>query len=171
MIFISGGVRSGKSSFAEDLTTSMQGNYKYVATAKSTGSEMESRIRKHQEDRKNKNFTTIEKSINLNEIVSDLNENDIVLVECLTTLVANEMFDNNLSYDSVVTKVFDDLVSINDKVSELIIVSNDLYGDDINYENETLSYYNALTNISKNLVEVSNIVYEISYKIPIKRKG
>ncbi|UTW69778.1 bifunctional adenosylcobinamide kinase/adenosylcobinamide-phosphate guanylyltransferase [Anaerobacillus sp. HL2] len=56
MIFISGGVRSGKSSFAENLAysyiTEKRNKLIYIATSKNEDSEMAGRIKKHQQDRK-----------------------------------------------------------------------------------------------------------------------
>ncbi len=170
MIFISGGVRSGKSHFAESYITNLTGNYIYLATAKYEGSEMINRIQTHKNDRKDKGFNTIDKSSDITEIINLLDSNDIILLECLTTLVANEMFENNLSENEVVSKVVKDILSIKSKVKEIIVVSNDLYGDDIKYSKEVEAYYNAITTISIELIQHSNEVYELSYKIPIRRK-
>ncbi|MFV0498622.1 MAG: bifunctional adenosylcobinamide kinase/adenosylcobinamide-phosphate guanylyltransferase [Bacilli bacterium] len=170
MIFVSGGVRSGKSSFAEELVLNCDGDYIYIATAKNYDDEMDLRIRKHQEDRRNKGFRTIEATSNLSEIYNILKANDIVLLECLTTLVANEMFDNNLTTNEVVSKVRADIMTINNKVRKLIIVSNDLYGDDISYDKSVNDYYEAVVRISSIIIGISQEVYEMSYGIAIKRK-
>lgn len=170
LIFITGGVRSGKSNFAENLVTNMSGRLVYVATAKYEGMEMIERINKHQFDRRNKGFITFDKTCNLNELTSKLYSDDCVLIECLTTLVANEMFDNNLSSHTVIEKVFNDIMDITSKVKCVVVVSNDLYGDDLSYSNEVSQYYNCVTSISKKLVASCNEAYELSYSIAIRRK-
>ena len=51
VILITGGARSGKSTFAETLALEKQGKILYVATAKAIDEEMKDRIRRHQERR------------------------------------------------------------------------------------------------------------------------
>ena len=51
MILVTGGDRSGKSAFAEDLAKKANGNVLYIATAKVTDEEMEHRILKHKQRR------------------------------------------------------------------------------------------------------------------------
>ena len=75
VILITGGARSGKSTFAETLALEKQGKILYVATAKAIDEEMKDRIRRHQERRPdhwdtwsntkgcNKSYRNIPKSI------------------------------------------------------------------------------------------------------------
>ena len=52
MILVTGGCRSGKSAFAEELVTrDTAGPWLYVATALITDPEMEARVKKHQQRR------------------------------------------------------------------------------------------------------------------------
>ena len=62
LLFISGGVRSGKSTLGEKFANELaSGNKIYLATSKAYDEEMKQRIYKHQKDRENKGFFTIEK--------------------------------------------------------------------------------------------------------------
>jgi len=49
--FVIGGIRSGKSEYAETLAKSSGASILYLATGKSTDTEMENRIAKHQNNR------------------------------------------------------------------------------------------------------------------------
>jgi adenosylcobinamide kinase/adenosylcobinamide-phosphate guanylyltransferase len=51
IIFITGGARSGKSSYAQNLALSLSPNPVYVATAKKWGGDFDDRIKRHQSDR------------------------------------------------------------------------------------------------------------------------
>ena len=48
IILCSGGARSGKSEFAEQLALSLKGQKAYVATGQAFDDEMKDRIKKHQ---------------------------------------------------------------------------------------------------------------------------
>ena len=59
IVFITGGARSGKSSYAQNLALSLSPNPVYVATAKNWGGDFDDRIKRHQSDR-GKEWTSIE---------------------------------------------------------------------------------------------------------------
>ena len=70
MILVTGGDRSGKSAFAEDLAKKANGNVLYIATAKVTDEEMEHRILKHKQ-RRPEYWDTLESYINLAEKIKN----------------------------------------------------------------------------------------------------
>ena len=81
-VFISGGAKCGKSSFAQDLTVALAGNGKryYVATMIPTGEEDFNRIRRHIADRDGMGFETVECFRNI--------------LDCLQTADKNGVFRN-----------------------------------------------------------------------------
>ena len=89
-----GGVRSGKSEFAEGLAGESGDPVLYVATGVATDPEMEERIRRHREGRP-KHWTTLEEPIRLAErIRGTLSAPDapsVVLLDSLDVWVANVM--------------------------------------------------------------------------------
>ncbi len=170
LIFISGGVRSGKSSYAEKLAIEYAIKRKvYVATAKISDDEMQKRVNLHQVSRYDKGFITIECQNDLQTIITKLEQSDTVLIECLTTLVANEMFDKHLTVQQVVDKLLLDITQVSKIVSNLIIVSNDVYGDlELSFEVE--AYKQALTSISRAIAAKSDLCYEVVYNNLLIRK-
>jgi adenosylcobinamide kinase/adenosylcobinamide-phosphate guanylyltransferase len=164
--FISGSVRSGKSSFAEQMIKN-KSNKVYLATSYSIDSEMDERIKKHQEDRKQDGYKTIEKPYNLNEIVDELSQDDVVLLDCLTNLVANEMY---LNQNNNMDKIIEDLNLIEEKVHHLVIVSNDVFSSGLNYDLEVKKYMKNLGYLHVLLTQLAEHAYELVYKLPIKRK-
>jgi len=88
-VFITGGTRSGKSSFAEDLAANYLTSLCYLATAQSLDNEMAQRIRKHRE-RRGDAWQTIEEPLFLPQALAD---NDgifkVILVDCLTLWLSN----------------------------------------------------------------------------------
>ncbi len=72
VVLITGGVRSGKSEFAESLLQNEK-NVLYIATAKITDKEMEHRVEKHKE-RRNSEWKTYEGYKDLGKIIKYHNE-------------------------------------------------------------------------------------------------
>jgi adenosylcobinamide kinase/adenosylcobinamide-phosphate guanylyltransferase len=86
-----GGARSGKSSFAEQITVAHPRGCVYVATAEIGDEEMAERVRKHQA-RREAHWRTIEAPLELAPaIVAQTEQGAAVLVDCLTLWLSNLM--------------------------------------------------------------------------------
>jgi adenosylcobinamide kinase / adenosylcobinamide-phosphate guanylyltransferase len=98
IIFVIGGCRSGKSSFALDQANKIKGKNKYfIATSVPSDSEMEKRVEKHQQER-GQAWHTIEEPIKIHEKIDQYSlKADVILVDCLTLWMSNLLFH---SYDS-----------------------------------------------------------------------
>lgn len=92
IIFIIGGVRSGKSDYAQQLAESLSGPHGYLATCTAGDDELAVRIKKHQEKRNKKIWSTIEEPIELAGTLGNCEKYQTVLVDCLTLWVCNLMF-------------------------------------------------------------------------------
>ncbi|TWT03493.1 bifunctional adenosylcobinamide kinase/adenosylcobinamide-phosphate guanylyltransferase [Planomicrobium sp. CPCC 101079] len=94
MIFVSGGVRSGKSAYAEQLLmTAGAARCLYLASGQAHDAEMEARIRQHQHDRSGQGWTTIEQPMNMEQVLPEIRSGDAVLWDCVTTWLANELYE------------------------------------------------------------------------------
>ena len=80
-LLITGGARSGKSSFAEKQTLSYGVPVIYIATAKSLYKEMEKRIRIHKE-RRGKEWLTINEPIAIADKLLSSDGQGACLVDC-----------------------------------------------------------------------------------------
>ena len=149
MKLIIGGSGSGKSAYAEDCITSMEQtglskrNLYYIATMKVYGKEGKQRVARHQKMREGKGFHTIEQETDLNHCLSAIipREDALVLIECMSNLVANEMFTETETKreDAVVEKVLDDLSKISNEVKHLVVVTNNIFEDGCQYAEDTKS--------------------------------
>lgn len=167
LVFISGGVRSGKSSLGEKLAISLAGGNRkiYLATSRHYDQEMTKRIEMHQQKRAEKGFQTIERSSDLGGVVSALKENDTVLLDCLGTLLANEMFDKEEipAPKFMQDKLWTDLIKLYNNVENLIIISNEVFGDGIVYDGSTESYIQTLGKLHCKLAQASDVAIECIY--------
>lgn len=119
--FVLGGVRSGKSAFAERLVEA-RGPGLFLATAEAGDAEMQDRIRRHRE-RRGSSWTTIEEPL---DIVSVLKANATlqrpVLVDCLTLWLSNVM-EGEDDWETVVATLVAALAALPGPV---VLVSNEV---------------------------------------------
>ncbi|WP_432401710.1 bifunctional adenosylcobinamide kinase/adenosylcobinamide-phosphate guanylyltransferase [Wukongibacter sp. M2B1] len=95
IVLVTGGARSGKSSFAEKLVTDLGEKIGYIATAIPFDEGMKDRIKKHRQSRPNE-WTTYEIYKDIYKSISEISEkHDAILLDCITILVTNLMFENN----------------------------------------------------------------------------
>ena len=89
IILVTGGARSGKSKFAEELAERLSQKVAYIATAEALDEEMKLRIQKHRE-RRPANWLTVEEPIELAKAVGNLNgAAEVILIDCLTLWLSN----------------------------------------------------------------------------------
>lgn len=108
LILVTGGARSGKSSFAEKHVKNIDGNILYIATAIAFDEEMKDRIKKHQSVRP-ANWDTYEGYEHLDKVILDRGEAySGLMLDCVTLWVTNLFFKyidtedyDNLSQEEV----------------------------------------------------------------------
>jgi len=131
LIYVTGGAKSGKSSFAEDLLLGMDnGNQKniYLATSIVFDEEIKAKVALHKERRQDK-WITAESYKNFSEtlkdVLSDERKNNM-LVDCLTNMISNIIFEEqDINWDKPSEKDFEKCnISVEKQVNELINVIN-----------------------------------------------
>ena len=107
LILILGGARSGKSSYAEAQAKELGGeNVLYVATSQTKDEEMQERVEKHRADRPTA-WATLEAPRNVvqalrqaqDKTLSQERSVDVILLDCITFLVANHLMDASAPED------------------------------------------------------------------------
>ena len=92
LIYISGGCRSGKSAYAQELAESLPGRRAYLATCPQIDAEMDQRIELHQQQREKKGWKTIETPLNLSTAVQQTKDFEVLLIDCLTLWINNLLY-------------------------------------------------------------------------------
>lgn len=120
--FVLGGARSGKSSLAETLASACGDNIAYIATANTAfnDGEMDARIAKHQQQRPS-HWRTVEAPIALADALTQLQNYDAVMIDCLTLWLSNCLHEGNWPQQRQ-----DFLKALENFNGELIIVSNEV---------------------------------------------
>ncbi len=175
LALITGGSGSGKSAYAEELCVKLQQNRQeipmvYIATMYPFDEEAYRKIDRHRELRKNKNFHTEECFTGLENV--KLNEHDTtVLLECMSNLTANEMYQENGAGIRTVEAVCRGIDNLLSQVSDLVVVSNEIFSDGMEYDPETFRYQQYLGEINRYIAERADLVVEVVYGIPVIHKG
>lgn len=183
LYIITGGSGSGKSEFAEKIAVSKHqseyrdGNLYYIATMYPYDEECHNRIRKHQDMRRGKGFQTMECYTHLEEIT--IGNEDVVLLECMSNLLANEMYRNEggikargrMGDIQLKTAVLEPVLRLEKEAGCLIIVTNEVFSDGVHYEEETTEYIRLLGKINTFLARRADAVVEVVYSIPVYQKG
>lgn len=89
VVLITGGSRSGKSSYALQIGEELDGPRTFVATCPVVDEEMEKRIQKHKDNRDPKLWETIEEEENLIAAIERCKEYSVILIDCLTLWINN----------------------------------------------------------------------------------
>ncbi len=173
LVLITGGVRSGKSFFAEKLAHAMSDNKTYIATAVPYDEEMKNRILHHKNSRKDSGFVTIEQPYNIEEAVKNIDEKSTVLLECLGTLITNELLKQkkDTSDNDIYKKIYDGIFKINEKVQNLIVVSNEVFSEGKEYDEITEKFLDIMAKTHYGIAKHADIIVECVYGLTVIIKG
>lgn len=181
LLLVTGGSRSGKSNFAESLCVSRNNSTGYIATSIPFDDEMKDRVRKHKESRPDI-WSTYEIYKDIYSIIQDMSKNHkTVILDCVTLLVNNLMFDYGIDFDNCTPEDVNKMeIYIKDQVEKLIfeikktelycvIVTNEL-GMSLVPDNKLCRVYSDIVGrvnqyIAKNADEVYLVVSGIPMKI------
>lgn len=169
MTVVTGGSGSGKSEYAENLTLRYSREHLiYIATMVAFDEEAHRKIARHREMRKEKNFDTKECYVELKSL--ELKRENTVLLDCMSNLVANEMYQENGAQEHTVKQIIEGVEVLKEQVKNLVIVTNEVFSDGIIYDEETKRYLNYLGEINRELAKMADEVIEVVYSIPIYHK-
>ncbi|MBU5482345.1 bifunctional adenosylcobinamide kinase/adenosylcobinamide-phosphate guanylyltransferase [Blautia sp. MSJ-19] len=169
MILVTGGSGSGKSAFAEDCVVSFGGEERvYIATMYPFDEESKKRVQRHRKMRQGKGFKTIECYTRLERV--QVPEDSTVLLECMSNLVANEMFQEDGAHEDTVASVLRGVRQLKEQTGNLVIVTNEIFSEAATYQGDTERYQEYLGKINQELAEMAEQVVEVVYGIPIYHK-
>ena len=170
MILVTGGSGSGKSAFAEDCVVSCGETERiYIATMYPFDEESRRRVQRHQKMRQGKGFETVECYTGLHKV--QVPENSTVLLECMSNLAANEIFEEKGAGEKTVEAVLEGIKKLRSQVRHLVIVTNEIFSEAASYEGDTIRYQEYLGIINQNIGKMADEVVEVVYGIPIWHKG
>ncbi len=122
IIYITGGARSGKSAYGQQLARQMTTRPIYVATARIWDDDFEGRIKKHQEDR-GETWKCIEEEKYLSRHNFD---GQIVMIDCVTLWLTNFFVDTKNNVEESLGLFKSELNALRKQEATFIIISNEI---------------------------------------------
>ncbi|MCW9708060.1 bifunctional adenosylcobinamide kinase/adenosylcobinamide-phosphate guanylyltransferase [Fodinibius salsisoli] len=119
---ITGGQRSGKSSYGQQLALSLTDAPVYIATARVWDDDFEARVERHQEDR-DERWTTLEIEKAIGNI--DL-EGEVLVVDCITLWLTNFFVDTDHDIGRSMELAKKELQKLFATDNTLILITNEI---------------------------------------------
>ena len=164
LVLISGSNNSGKSIYAEQLIAKTVGKRYYIATMRPCTEDNYRRIEKHRAQRQGLGFDTLECPYQVGNV--SISSHGVVLLEDVSNLLANAMFEKGGSSDSV----FRDICALADRCRILVVVTIAGLKDD-GYGKETVAYINGLNEINQKLFDKASVAISMQEGTPVYQKG
>lgn len=180
LILITGGIKSGKSRFAEEMAQGLSRKVLYIATAQALDLEMKSKISLHQERRPD-HWITVEEPYDIkNAIEANSDNSNVILIDCIPMLISNLIFSLGGSDCDEISQIVRQ--AIFDKIQAFAVVAKEVNADVIVVSNEiglTLVAENKLARHFQEVIGESNQmiatyadeVYMIVSGCPMQIKG
>ena len=165
MIF--GGSGSGKSAY---LAVKLCSEEKvYLATLTDIDVEMERRIQDHRRMREGKNFRTVEQGLSLETL--DLSGERLVLLECMTNLLANELYSHEAKHpDAPASYIMEGIRHLKGQAEDLIVIAQDAFSE-VPMDPEMRRYVKESGRVNQLLAKEADVVVEVKFGLPLVLKG
>ena len=165
---VTGGQRSGKSVFAEQLALRLSPHPTYLATARVLDKEMERRVAIHKR-RRGDVWKNMEAPLLVDRF--SFKEDDVVLIDCLTMWATNWFFEQNEDVDSAVSSLRQQIGWLISNDAVFIIVTNEMGLGGISSNAMQRKFADMQGEINQYVASIADEVYMTVSGIPVKIKG
>ena len=173
-VLVTGGSGSGKSVYAESRVLQMGEDSSsperiYIATMQCLDDESRSRAARHRKMRSGKGFCTIEQPLFLEEMtLPKRSGTDSVtcLLECMSNLAANEMFDPLGRGEEAAGVILDGIDRLLNSCDNLVVVTNEDFEDGLLYTPAVRRYQALLGKLNRRMADLADEVVEVVYGLP-----
>jgi len=183
IIFITGGARSGKSSFALREAEKVGGHKLFIATATALDAEMTARIERHRKER-GRNWDTAEVPLKIGETLKNQGAfYSAILIDCLTLWLFNvmegqaETSANDARTAAAIDALAEDLKDIQQSpqrfnhLTAIFIVSNEV-GMGIVPDNRAARLFRDMAgSLNQKIAQIADEVYLLVSGLPLQLKG
>ena len=120
--YVSGGERSGKSSYAQKLAESLCESPIYLATSRIWDENFQKRVDRHISDRGDQ-WTTVEEEKWISSVIS---KHQTVVIDCVTLWITNFFTDTKYDVDESLKLIKEEIKKIFEIDANIIIISNEI---------------------------------------------
>lgn len=165
---ITGGERSGKSTYAQNLALQLSQSPIYVATARKWDVDFQNRIDRHQQER-DERWTNIEKEKHLSEI--DFS-GKVALIDCVTLWLTNFFVDTNYDVSLSLEEAKKEFLSIASQENTIFIIVTNEIGMGVHAETQIGRKFTELQGwMNQFLASKADEVILMVSGIPVRIKG
>jgi adenosylcobinamide kinase / adenosylcobinamide-phosphate guanylyltransferase len=169
LVFITGGARSGKSSFAQHQAESCPGALLYLAAAREEDAEMAERIRTHQALRGDR-WHTLEAPLEVAQALSAANGYGAILFDCVTLWLSNQLFHHQEDQSRILAEVDQLATTLAQLTLPVFVVSNEV-GSCIVPENRLARLFRDLAGTTnQRLAAIADEAWLVASGCPLRLK-
>ncbi len=172
LIFVLGGARAGKSSFALRLAQEQATRVCFIATAQALDDDMARRIARHREQRP-PHWTTIEEPYQLDDALRLGEESELVIVDCLTLFVSNWVlrFEDEEQCEQTIQNISETfLARLRSQRQTVICVSNEVGLGIIPETRLGRTFRDLLGRVNQQFAQAADEVYLLTAGLPLQLK-
>lgn len=175
IILVTGGTRSGKSSYALQLAEKIPPPHCFIATCPVSDPEMAERVKKHQGERAETIWKTVEETLNLKSAFIKNSNYSSYLIDCLTLWVSNIMEScdqtNSSCDENVIEREIDQLFGYLKNIDGTIVFVTNEVGMGIVPANKLARRYRDLVGFCNRIVasRADDVVF-VSCGLPLYLK-
>lgn len=167
IILITGGARSGKSSYAEKMALSLSTHPVYLATARIWDEEFRQRVLRHQRDR-GPEWENIEEEKELSR--HHLAER-VILIDCVTLWCTNFLFDSQADIDPLLEEVKAEFNRFTAQDATFIFVTNEIGLGGTSPNDLQRKFTDLVGWVNQYIAAKADDVYFMVSGLPMKLKG
>ncbi len=168
IVFVTGGARSGKSSFALQQAEGVPGKRAFIATAEAVDDEMADRIRRHKEDR-SEEWKTFEEPRGIAAVLRKAAEShDVIIIDCLTIWLSNIL----CSGADIAAETAGLIAALQEvrRSASVFVVSNEVGMGIVPLHELARRFRDDAGRLNRNIAEIADAVYLTVAGIPLKIK-
>jgi adenosylcobinamide kinase / adenosylcobinamide-phosphate guanylyltransferase len=165
-----GGVRSGKSRYAQQLAE-RESRVLFVATAKASDDEMHRKIERHRRERPAE-WTTVEEPLELVQVLAQRAfDCDVMVVDCLTVFAANLLETEGDDQSAIERRVEALCVALQSASCSVVLVSNEVGSGVVPAYPLGRRYRDLLGEINQSVARIADDVVLMVAGLPLALKG
>ena len=120
--YITGGERSGKSGYAQQMAENLSATPFYLATARIWDEDFNNRVKRHQSDR-DERWTTIEEEKEISKVIP---AKSVIVIDCVTLWLTNLYIDLDNNVEEALAFAKNEINKLALLDSDIIIISNEI---------------------------------------------
>jgi adenosylcobinamide kinase / adenosylcobinamide-phosphate guanylyltransferase len=165
-----GGVRSGKSRYAQQLAE-RESRVIFVATAKDSDDEMHRKIERHRRERPAE-WITVEEPLELVQVLAQkARDCDVMVVDCLTVFAANLLETEGDDQNAIERRVDALCVALQSARCSVVLVSNEVGSGVVPAYPLGRRYRDLLGEINQSVARIADDVVLMVAGLPLALKG